>query len=101
MEVQNLHFEPTPCQFWNRFSHFEHQLLIANPNASRGYGVVWFHQAAGATIAISVFDLLILNVNSKNYITNNKVTEIFCITDDPCIFFDAMTANNFIRPDTM
>ena len=30
-------------------------------------------------------------------ITEDKVTEIFCMADDFCKFFDAMTAKWFIR----
>ena len=30
--------------------------------------------------------------------TENKVTEIFCIADDFCKFFDAMTAKYTLKP---
>ena len=31
-------------------------------------------------------------------ITENKVTEIFCMADDFCKFFDAMTAKYTLKP---
>ena len=37
--------------------------------------------------------------NKKNaMITEDKVTEIFCMADDFCKFFDAMTAKYTLKP---
>ena len=34
-------------------------------------------------------------------ITEDKITEIFCMADDFCKFFDAMTAKYALKPTTL